>query len=144
MTGPARTDGNGCAPLPPPVQILGSAVLIQGGAVGAVRYAVAVTQRARARNGLASSGVLAHLLAALDTAHVSDAGQSDAETVAVKQDSVHAIIDPIGAEEVAGMHGCSARQARRLAPDLDGRISGGRWVFDRRTVTEYAQNRNAS
>lgn len=47
----------------------------------------------------------------------------------------------IGATEAARVIGVSERHIRRLAADLDGRRAGRAWVFDRRTVTEYARAR---
>lgn len=49
--------------------------------------------------------------------------------------------DLIDANEVARMLGCSKRQARRHARDLDGQIIGGRWVFRKAAVAEYAEGR---
>lgn len=47
----------------------------------------------------------------------------------------------IDAREAATILGCSPRQARRLAPDLDGQLIGDRWLFHRDVVTEYADER---
>ncbi|GJO37411.1 hypothetical protein NJB1604_02150 [Mycobacterium marinum] len=47
----------------------------------------------------------------------------------------------VGSREAAGILGLSTRQVRRLAPDLNGEIIGGRIVFRRSTVTEYAQEK---
>jgi hypothetical protein len=47
--------------------------------------------------------------------------------------------DLIDAREAALMLGIGKRQAQRLGHDLDGLIVGGRWVFRKSTVAEYAE-----
>jgi hypothetical protein len=47
----------------------------------------------------------------------------------------------ITARKAATILDLSKRQIHRLAADLDGRIVGGRWLFDLGTVTEYAEER---
>lgn len=47
----------------------------------------------------------------------------------------------VGSREAAAILGLSTRTVRRLAPDLDGQIIGGRMVFKRSTVVEYAEGR---
>ncbi|WP_141213961.1 helix-turn-helix domain-containing protein [Mycobacterium marinum] len=47
----------------------------------------------------------------------------------------------VGSREAADILGLSTRQVRRLAPDLDGEAIGGRIVFKRSTVIEYAEGR---
>jgi hypothetical protein len=57
-------------------------------------------------------------------------------------DGVSSQFDPddlIDAREAARMLGISKRQAQRLGHDLDGLIVGGRWVFKKATVVEYAE-----
>jgi hypothetical protein len=49
--------------------------------------------------------------------------------------------DLITAREVAMILGCSKRHAVRLACDLDGRIIGNRWLFNRNTVIDYAEEK---
>ena len=50
----------------------------------------------------------------------------------------------ITAREAAEILDVSKRQAQRLAPDLDGRIVGGRWLFSKAVVVGYAEGkRNA-
>ena len=95
------------------------ALLLTGTALEACRYAVAVAQRARARNGLPPSTQLAQLGEAL-----AAAGQTDSPA------------------EPAGLLGCSERKARRLAPQLGGRLTGGRWLLDRVAVTEHLEGVN--
>lgn len=47
----------------------------------------------------------------------------------------------ITAEQAAALLGMSARQAKRIANDLDGQIIGGRWLFPRCAVIEFAAAR---
>lgn len=50
------------------------------------------------------------------------------------------IVELITAEQAAVLLGRSKRQVTRIArSDLDGRLIGGRWLFDRAVVTEYAE-----
>jgi hypothetical protein len=46
--------------------------------------------------------------------------------------------DLIDTRQAAAIIGCSARWARRIHADLDGQKCGGRWVFRRQAVAEYA------
>lgn len=50
----------------------------------------------------------------------------------------------ITAKEAAALLGKSKRQIQRLAADLDGKIIGGRWLFNRASVTEYAEGENSA
>lgn len=112
----------------PPIQRLAPDVLLlTGDAIGALAYAVAVTQRARARNGLPTSRALAALASA--------AGQADTQS-APELDTDEELITT---EEAAQMLGISNRQARRRAPQLGGRLTGGRWLLDRRAVLEHQE-----
>lgn len=104
------------------------AVLLTGTALDAARYAVDVTQRARARNGLPPSSALARLAAAL-----AAPGQTDTAEEAPGQG------DYMTTDEAAHLLGCSTRQARRLAPALGGQLVGGRWLVDRLAVTEHTE-----
>jgi hypothetical protein len=47
----------------------------------------------------------------------------------------------ITARQAADILGCSKRQAQRLAPDLDGQIVDGRWLFKLKNVMEYAKGK---
>ncbi|MET8796131.1 helix-turn-helix domain-containing protein [Nocardia sp. NPDC004568] len=51
--------------------------------------------------------------------------------------------DEIGTTEAAALLGCSQRHIRRIAADLDGIRVGRDWIFNRRTVAEYAEARAA-
>ena len=44
----------------------------------------------------------------------------------------------LSTREAAAILGLSKRQTQRLAGDLDGRIVGGRWVFRKSVVLEFA------
>jgi hypothetical protein len=50
----------------------------------------------------------------------------------------------IGAREAAEILGLSKRQVQRLAGDLDGQVVGGRWLYKRTIVCEYAEARGQS
>ncbi len=114
----------------PPVQRLApGVVLLTGDAVDALAYAVAVTQRARQRNGLPPSRALTALAMAAT-------GHADNNIQPQEHDEPH---DLMTTEEAAHMLGCSNRQARRLAPQLGGRLTGGRWLLDRQAVTEHQE-----
>ena len=52
--------------------------------------------------------------------------------------------DVIGSEEAARMLGLSARQVRRMAEELDGRLVSGRWTFDSLRVLEISAERRAA
>lgn len=103
-------------------------VLLTGQSVEACRYAVDVAQRSRARNGLPPSTALAQLAGAL-----SAAGQADMPEEPEGQP------DNVTTTEAAALLGCSERQARRLAPALGGRLTGGRWLLDRVAVAEHIE-----
>jgi len=117
----------------PPVQRLAPDVLLlTGDAVQALAYAVTVAQRARQRNGLPPSRGLAALLAAT--------GQPDTPPTPTLETEP----DWITTEEAAHMLGCSNRQTRRLAPQLGGRLTAGRWLLDRHAVTEHINGRTTA
>lgn len=50
-------------------------------------------------------------------------------------------LELISAQQAAQLLGLSKRQAQRLAADLDGEIVGGRWLFRRSVVEQYANER---
>ncbi|MGW4581945.1 hypothetical protein ACWELP_24950 [Rhodococcus aetherivorans] len=119
----------------PPVQRLAADVLLlTGPAVDALHYTVRVAVAARRRNGLPVPRAVAELAAAL-----AAPGRTDTEPVAASHDSP----DMIDTMEAATMLGCSNRQARRLAPLLGGRLTGGRWLLDRAAVTQHIEGRTA-
>jgi len=47
----------------------------------------------------------------------------------------------ITARETAELPGKSKRQCQRIAADLDGKIIGGRWLFSRAAVIDYAEEK---
>lgn len=49
---------------------------------------------------------------------------------------------PIDTAQAALILGVTPRRIRQLAADLDGQHIAGRWVFNRDTVTDYANHRN--
>lgn len=104
------------------------AVLLTGSDVDALRYAVEVAQRARARNGLPPSKALAQLART-----VTAAGQPDSTEAPEVQP------ETVTSDQAAAMLGVSERTARRLAPQLGGRLIGGRWLLDRQAVTEHKE-----
>ncbi|MFC9833186.1 hypothetical protein ACFVKB_05070 [Rhodococcus sp. NPDC127530] len=123
----------------PPVQRLAPDVLLlTGSAVEALRYAVVVAVTSRHRNGLRVPAHLAELAAEL-----ADSGQSDGKALGNSNTGTRTT-EWITTEEAARMLNCSNRQARRLAPQLDGRLSGGRWVLDRQAVQDHIDGRNAA
>lgn len=48
----------------------------------------------------------------------------------------------IGSSTAAVIIGCSERHITRIATDIGGEKINGTWVFDERTVTEYAEGRH--
>ncbi|KLL95861.1 hypothetical protein NJ76_21765 [Rhodococcus sp. IITR03] len=114
-------------------QHLDGAVLLTGESIDAVRFAVRVTIAARHRNGQRVPREIACLAREL-----SVFGHPATEPEPILD------ADNITTEEAANMLGISNRQARRLAPQLGGRLISGRWTLDRRAVTDYLQNRTAA
>jgi Helix-turn-helix domain len=49
--------------------------------------------------------------------------------------------DLLDAAEAAKIIGCSAQWVRRIHTDLDGQNIGGRWLFPRSTIENYAEER---
>jgi hypothetical protein len=47
--------------------------------------------------------------------------------------------DLIDTTAAAAILGCSTRWIREIRADIDGRKVGGRWVFPRQVVTQYAE-----
>lgn len=60
------------------------------------------------------------------------------ESEAGQEESTPELIDTRSAAEILGV---SERYTRRIATDLDGTRIGGRWCFNRTTVTDYATAR---
>ncbi|MGD7707008.1 helix-turn-helix domain-containing protein [Microlunatus sp. Y2014] len=104
-------------------------VVLTGRAIDAARYAVSLAQRARAGAGLPPSAALAILHSTLTPPGQPDTGPDG---------PVHTE-DMITSDDAARLIGCSPRTARRLAPQLGGRLTGGRWLLDRQAVIEHLQ-----
>ena len=101
-------------------------------------YCVAEVVRHRQRTGEPIPDWLRRHFDRLDAEiRVSESGhESDSDTGQFDQNEL------ITAREVSQMLGCSKRQAQRLASDLDGcQFVGGRWLFRRSSVAEYAEGR---
>ena len=133
-------------PRPLPVQVLGSAVLLQEEAVLQVLTALGVYERSLKANGAQPSPRLlglqrAFALAALavhaQNGDVSQVRQRDATLDASQPDSTQTA--QIGTREAAQMLGVTTRQVQRLAATLDGRrLANGHIIFDRLAVQSYA------
>ena len=100
-------------------------------------YCVAEVVRHRQRTGEPIPDWLCRHFDRLDAEiRVSESGhESDSDTGQLEQDEL------ITAREVSQMLGCSKRQAQRLASDLEAQIVGGRWLFRRSSVADYAEGR---
>ncbi|UGQ58967.1 hypothetical protein LSF60_05495 [Rhodococcus pyridinivorans] len=131
------------------MQVLGSALLLQGSSVLYVLRALKALIRAHAREQIAPPPEVLALLNACQAAvehleTLSDSRHDDTTSALVQQDSSQ----HIGTKEAAAMLGVTQRQAQRLAPTLEGRrLASGAWVFDRDTVAAYAHainERNAA
>lgn len=103
-------------------------VLLSGAGVEVARYACRVAAASRQRNGYPVLGALAELAAAL-----AEPGQPDVDFTALAD----AGRNDIDVQEAAKLMHCSPRQARRLAPLLDGRKVAGRWMVSRSAVAEH-------
>lgn len=112
-------------------------VLLTGRSIDAVRFTVRVTIAARQRNGQRIPPEITELARELAVF-----GQQDTAGEITNNSEMQA--DWISTQEAARMLGCSHRQARRLAPELDGTLHAGRWLIDRAAVTAYLQNRTAA
>lgn len=66
---------------------------------------------------------------------LSIASECGTETECSSKESEH---DLISSDEAAEILCCTARRVTQIATDLDGRKIGGRWVFPRGPVLEYA------
>lgn len=115
-------------------QRLDRALLLTGEHITVMRYAVRVAVAARHRNGYPVHRALAELAAA-----VAEPGTPDTEPEPVQ----HTPQEWIDIQEAATMLGISDRQARRLAPQLDGRIHAGRWLIPRRAVEQHLEGHAA-
>lgn len=117
---------------------VGGVVVVHGAAARVLRDAVLIAERARRSSGLPCSALYGELARELHAA-MSASGQSD---VPGEPDLHAGVVSPsVPIEQAAAELGVSKRQARRLAPDLGGRIVGGRWLIDRQALTEHIEGR---
>lgn len=122
-----------------PVQHLANAVVLSGPALADTYYLICAGIRYTRRNGYtpdrfrALQNTLGAAAAAAHTGH-----RDDAPTPTPAHSPQE---DLIGAQEAAHMLGLSKRQVQRIARSLDGRLAGGRWVFDRAAVAAYHAHR---
>lgn len=129
----------------PPVQQLGSAVLLQGRAVIDVHYLVAIGVRETTRrDGISPSPRLQALLkvlasAARDLQAESAVGPADVRIEADAEPST--VLDDTTTAEAATMLGISSRQVRRLAHELGGHQVRGAWIFPRGAIESAHRNR---
>jgi hypothetical protein len=103
-------------------------------------YCAAEVLRSRQRTGEPVPAWLRQHHRQLDTAfRMSQSGHencSDAGQLEKEKDVL------ITAREAAELLRKSKRQCQRLASDLGGQIVGGRWLFSRAAVVEYAEGIN--
>ena len=128
------------APLPPVLSLTGS-VLLTGPALTDAYYLVAAGIRYTRHNGHPIPARFETLLTVIGEQRAkSQPGQCDTLTPAPRQ---HCETEElIGSQQAADILGVSKRQTQRLAADLDGRLAGGHWVFDKKAVEAYAAQRN--
>jgi hypothetical protein len=70
----------------------------------------------------------------LEVVAMSDPGHGSVCTGTELTHDVH-----LSAREVAEVLGCTDRQVRRIANDLDGEFVDGRWIFPQAAVREYVE-----
>lgn len=120
---------------PPPIQRWPGVVVLSGAALRAAADAVLIAARSRRLSGLPHDRLHDELVAALVAA--SRTGQSDVPELAVLQ-----LLTPtVSVQEAAKQMNLSRRQVRRLAPQLGGRIVGGRWFLDQAAIDEHIEGR---
>lgn len=115
-------------------QRIDGALLLTGEHIDIVRYAVRVAVAARHRNGLPVPNALTELAGA-----VADPGQTDTPVERTQHPETQP--DWVDTREAAQMLGCSYRQARRLAPRLDGQLTAGRWLIPRHAIAEHLEGK---
>jgi hypothetical protein len=129
----------------PPVQRLGSAVLLQGPAVADTAYLVAVGLRAlQRRDGVAPMRrwlTLQHLLKAAADSLTSDSG--DAAVGSLDDPALLPAEELINTKQAAALLGLTERHTRTLAVQLGARHAGRALVFDRQMVALEANRRAA-
>jgi hypothetical protein len=120
---------------------VGGVVIVHGTAARTLCEAVLIAERARRANGYPISTDYATLAAELHAA-ASAAGHSD---VRAEPDGDSVVVSPtVPIEQAAAELGVSKRQARRLAPDLGGKLVGGRWLLDEQALAEHIEGRRGA
>ncbi len=114
----------------------GPAVVLSGRWLAVARQAVHIATVARRRNGLPQSRDYSALLDSLTTA-MSRSGHNAIDPEPVAAPLVHP--DELTVLEAATMLNKSKRQTQRMAPQLGGRLVGGRWLLDRRAILEHLE-----
>ena len=118
---------------------VGPVVVLSGPAARAAAEAVLIAIRSRRVNGAPSSHVYAELARVLvaATGHVAVRGEANVDAVDMQLNPPTITVD-----DAARRLNLSMRQARRLAPDLGGRLISGRWLLDDRAITEHIEGRS--
>jgi len=117
---------------------VGGVLVVSGDAARTLCEAVLIAERSRRSAGLPLGRDYETLARELYAA-MSGSGQSD---IAADTGCDPDVVGPtVPIEEAAAELGCSKRQARRIAPELGGRIVGGRWLIDRQALTEHIEGR---
>ena len=118
---------------------VGAVVVLSGPAARAAAEALLIAIRSRRVNGAPSSHVYAELARVL----VAAAGHADVR-VEANAEAVDMQLNPptVTVDDAAQRLGLSMRQARRLAPNLGGRLISGRWLLDDRAITEHIEGRS--
>ncbi len=131
----------------PPLQRLGSAILVQGQAVVDLHMLVRGGLRMhRSVDGIEPASRLRQLdqVLAEAAAVVTDELMSGVGQMSRRQQVDQAcseLPEEIGTCEAAGLLHLTPRHVQRLAVDLGGRRAAGRWIFDRSTIAAAAHQR---
>ena len=127
------------APPVPGLTVIGPVVILTGPAAHAAANAILIAVRTRSVNGLPRSQHYDAIAAALVSAcgHADDRPSPITDSIGVPD-----IPPTVPISDAAKYLGLSKRQARRLAPNLGGRIIGGRWLLDAQAVTEHREGRH--
>lgn len=118
----------------PPLQNLGSSVLLQGVALADAYYLVAAglkESRSRQQKIPPRMFVLQDEIESALRSYNQQRRQSEVAKLPVPHNY------SIGTDEAANILGRSRRHVQRIAKSLDGQRSGKSWTFDRRIVEAY-------
>ena len=126
----------------PAVQKLGDALLLQGPAIADAYWLVSTGIRAAERNGHAVRPDVYRLQSLLGECRdaLSALRQRD---VAPPADDSASDVELISTREAAEVLHMSTRNVQRIAASLDGRLTAGRYVFDRAVVEAFAAHIDA-